>query len=70
MEKHRDCKDKVENAKNVAKLVALQKVNRIMNNKPWAINKYHIQVTLIVNQTYPLSIFLPSGVERSCFVYF
>ena len=44
IEKHQHCKDKVENAKNVDKLVALQKVNRIMNNKPWAINKYHIQV--------------------------
>jgi hypothetical protein len=70
MEKHQDCKDRVENAKNVAKLVALQKVNKIMNNKPWAINKYHIQVTLIVNKASPLSILLPSGVESSCFVYF
>ena len=49
MEKNQDCKDEVENAKNVAKLVALQKINRIIKNKPWAINRYHIQVELIIN---------------------
>ena len=43
MEKQQDCGDKAENVKNAEKLVALQKVNRILNNKR-AINKYHIQV--------------------------
>ena len=44
MEKQQDSGDKAENVKNAEKLVALQKVNRILNTKPWAINKYHIQV--------------------------
>ena len=43
-EKHIICGNKGENEKNVRKLVALQKVNRIMNNKPWAINRFHIEV--------------------------
>jgi len=42
-EKHIICGNKGENEKNVRKLVALQKVNRIMNNKPWAINRFHIE---------------------------
>jgi len=42
-EKQQICSNKGENEKNVRKLVALQKVNRIMNNKPWAINRFHIE---------------------------
>jgi len=51
-EKHQVCGNKGENEKNVRKLVALQKVNRIMNNKPWAINRFHIEEL----RSVPLSI--------------
>ena len=42
-EKYQDCGDKAEKVKNVQKVIALHKVNRIMNNKPWVMNRFHIE---------------------------
>ena len=33
-----------KNLKNFEKFIAFQRVNKIMAEKPWAINKYHIEV--------------------------
>lgn len=43
-EKYEESGKKVDNVRNVNdKMVALQKVNKIMNNKPWVANSFHIE---------------------------
>ena len=39
-----DCANETKKLKNLEKFIALQRINKIMANKPWAVNKYHIEV--------------------------
>ena len=36
--------NETKDMKNIEKFISLQRVNTIMADKPWAINKYHIEV--------------------------
>ena len=42
--KFKEFLDETRNLKNFEKCVALQRVDKIMAEKPWAVNKYHIKV--------------------------
>eukprot|EP00092_Neocalanus_flemingeri_P077096 GFUD01095693.1.p1 GENE.GFUD01095693.1~~GFUD01095693.1.p1 ORF type:complete len:201 (+),score=43.83 GFUD01095693.1:34-603(+) len=47
-----ECKpgdQETKNLKNFEKMIALQRVNRIMADKPWAVNKYHIEQLRLAN---------------------
>ena len=43
-EKFKAFDNETKNLKNFGKFIALQRVNKIMAEKPWAINKCHIEV--------------------------
>ena len=45
-ERFDSCQKETKNLKNFEKCIALQRINNIMTNKPWSVNKYHIEVTL------------------------
>ena len=43
-EKFKAFDNETKDMKNIEKFISLQRVNTIMADKPWAINKYHIEV--------------------------
>jgi len=47
--KFKEFSDETRKMKNFEKCVALQRVDKIMAEKPWAVNKYHIEELRLVN---------------------